>query len=198
MFKRLFKRKSNAPIVVVSGLPRSGTSMMMKMLDAGGIPPLQDGIRSADDDNPRGYYEFERVKQLDKGDTAWLADATGKVVKVISALLVHLPNEYQYKVLFMQRDITEVLASQSKMLVNRDEEKGVDDEQMKQLYRKHLKQVFAWTASQENVSVLDINYRDLVNDPKGQIPKINNFLGGELNVDAMGLVVDPALYRNRA
>ena len=198
MFKRLFKRKSAAPIVVVSGLPRSGTSMMMKMLEAGGIPPLQDGERTADGDNPRGYYEFERVKQLDKGDTAWLPDAVGKVVKVISALLVHLPEGYQYKVLFMRRDIDEVLASQSKMLVNRDEEKGVSDDDMKVLYRKHLKQVFSWTARQEHVSVLDLDYRELVTDPLAQIPKINAFLGGGLDVKAMASVVEPTLYRNRS
>ena len=110
MFKRLFGRK-HKPITIVSGLPRSGTSMMMKMLEAGGIPIVQDGIRTANTDNPKGYYEFERVKQLPKGDTAWLADSHGKAVKIISALLKHLPSDYEYKVLFMRRDLDEVTAS---------------------------------------------------------------------------------------
>lgn len=198
MFKRIFKRKKPQPIIVVSGLPRSGTSMMMKMLEAGGLAPVQDGIRSADGDNPKGYYEFERVKQLDKGDVAWLPDAVGKVVKVISALLVHLPDGYEYKVLFMRRNIDEVLASQAKMLVNRNEDKSVDDATMKALYRKHLKQVFAWTARKENVDVLDVDYALMVSDPVSLIPKINAFLGGNLDTTAMAAIVDPSLYRNRA
>ena len=198
MFKKLFRRKNTQPIIVVSGLPRSGTSMMMKMLDAGGIAPVQDGIRRADDDNPKGYYEFERVKQLDKGDTAWLADAGGKAVKIISALLLHLPSTYQYKVLFMRRNISEVLASQAKMLVNREQEQAVDDAKMAELYRKHLKQVFAWVARQENITILDVDYGQMVNDPLAQIPKINAFLGGHLDTVAMQSTVDPTLYRNKA
>ena len=110
------------PIVVVSGLPRSGTSMMMKMLEAGGIPPVTDELRTADDDNPKGYYEFERVKQMDKGDTAWVADAQGKVVKVISALLKHLPSSHNYQVIFLRRHMSEILASQRKMLIRRGED----------------------------------------------------------------------------
>ena len=124
MFKRWFGKetpKDHQPVVVVSGLPRSGTSMMMKMLDAGGIPVVIDGIRGADRDNPKGYYEFERVKQLDKGDTAWVADAQGKAVKVISALLQHLPADQEYRIIFMERNIDEVLASQRKMMQNRGE-----------------------------------------------------------------------------
>lgn len=197
MFKKLFRRNKPQTIIIVSGLPRSGTSMMMKMLDAGGISPLQDGIRSADDDNPKGYYEFERVKQLDKGDTEWLAAAGGKAVKVISALLLHLPPAYQYKVLFMRRNITEVLASQAKMLVNREQEQAVDDVKMQELYRKHLQQVFAWVARQENITVLDVDYGQMVGNPLAQIPKINTFLGGNLDTDAMKAMIDPTLYRNR-
>jgi hypothetical protein len=112
IFKKLFGSK---PVVtVVSGLPRSGTSMMMKMLEAGGIPPLTDKLRTADDDNPKGYYEFERVKQMDKGDTAWMADAQGKTVKVISQLLKFMPSAYEYKVIFMRRNMSEILASQKR------------------------------------------------------------------------------------
>ncbi len=122
MLKKLFGRQS-APaqkeIVVVSGLPRSGTSMMMKMLEQGGLQVVTDSLRTADDDNPKGYYEFETVKQMPSGQTAWLDGAQGKVVKVISALLEYLPSKYHYKVIFMERAIGEVLASQKKMLDNR-------------------------------------------------------------------------------
>ena len=122
--------KQNEAIIVVSGLPRSGTSMLMKMLDAGGVPPLTDNIRTADEDNPKGYYEFERVKALDKGDTAWVADAHGKSVKVISALLKHLPADQSYRVVYVRRNMDEILASQRKMLVRRGEDPDkIDDAQ---------------------------------------------------------------------
>src|SRR5262245_34269287 len=134
VFQKLFKNNPPSPalpkpIIIVSGLPRSGTSMMMKILEAGGLPVLTDALRTADDDNPKGYYEYERVKQLDKGDQAWLAEAEGKVVKVISALLTQLPATHQYRVIFMQRKLAEVLASQRKMLIHRGEPTdAVDDE----------------------------------------------------------------------
>lgn len=199
MLKRLFSKltKPEPVITVVSGLPRSGTSMMMKMLDAGGIPPVQDGIRTADSDNPKGYYEFERVKKLDKGDHTWLPDAKGKAVKVISALLVHLPTNYTYKVLFMRRNINEVLASQAKMLKHRGENQSVEDEKMKALYAKHLAKVENWMRQQPTVHVMDVDYGQLVRDPLAQLPAINDFLGGNLDVPAMASVVDPSLYRNR-
>ncbi len=119
-FKNIFRnRPAKAEIItVVSGLPRSGTSMMMKMIEAGGIPPLTDNIRTADKDNPKGYYEFERVKKLDKGDTDWVSDAAGKSIKVISALLKHLPPNYEYRIVFVRRNMPEILASQRKMLIH--------------------------------------------------------------------------------
>ena len=128
-FFGLFKKPDH--VVVVSGLPRSGTSMMMKMLEAGGLSPLIDGEREADEDNPKGYYEFERVKQLPKGDYGWLEDAQGRVVKVISGLLVHLPPTHDYRVVFMRRAMPEILASQRKMLVRRGENSDqVSDEKL--------------------------------------------------------------------
>ena len=196
MFKRLFGRKRQ-PITIVSGLPRSGTSMMMKMLHAAGIEPIQDGIRSADTDNPKGYYEFERVKKLSEGDVAWLPDAEGKAVKIISALLVKLPEGYDYKVLFMRRDLNEVLASQDKMLVRRGEEKAVEDEQMKAIYNKHLAQVEGWMRSHAGLAFIDVDYTQLATAPLSILPQINKFLGGKLDIDAMAAVADPELYRNR-
>jgi hypothetical protein len=195
--KRLFRRKLKNPIIIVSGLPRSGTSMAMKMLEAGGIPPLTDRIRTADSDNPEGYYEFERVKKLKDGDTAWLPDAQGKVVKVIAALLTHLPPDHEYRVLFIRRNIDEVLASQARMLKNRGEESKVDDATMAALFGKHIQQVRAWMNSQPNLLYLDLDYNTMIADPKPFVLQINQFLGGDLDEDKMMAVIDPSLYRQR-
>lgn len=196
--RKLFKPEEKKVITVVSGLPRSGTSMMMKMLEAGGIPPLTDEIRAADADNPRGYYEFERVKKLDKGDTAWLPEAQGKVVKVISALLKHLPDGYTYRVIFMRRHLDEVLASQKQMLIRRGEPTDkVSDEELKRLFQKHLQHIERWVGSRPNVSLVDINYNDLLQDPAEQVKKVIRFLGSGLDEAKMMAVIDRNLYRQR-
>lgn len=196
--RKLFQGNDKKEIVVVSGLPRSGTSMMMKMLEAGGIPPLTDKIRTADKDNPKGYYEFERVKKMDKGDTEWLPQAEGKVVKVISALLAHLPDGYHYKIIFMQRHMPEILASQRKMLVHRGEDaENMDDERMAELFAKHLRAVEQQMAQQENVDVLYVHYSDALQDPQTAAERVVEFLGKDLDVERMVSVVDPNLYRNR-
>lgn len=196
MFKKLFKSKSN-PIIIVSGLPRSGTSMVMKMLEAGGLEPLTDNIRTADDDNPKGYYEFERAKNLKEGDVAWLLEAQGKVVKVIGALLVELPSDYEYRVLFMRRNMNEILASQAKMLERRGEENKIDDATMATLFEKHIKQVESWMGSQPNLKYIDVNYNAMLDDPAPQVEQINQFLDFELDTQAMMAIVDPNLYRQR-
>jgi hypothetical protein len=199
LLQKLFRRGETPTIVVVSGLPRSGTSMMMKMLEAGGIPPLTDKQRTADADNPQGYYEFERVKQLDKGDSDWLPQAKGKAVKVISALLKHLPATYGYKVIFMERHMPEILASQHKMLVRRQEEADkVDDAQMAALFQKHVSEIKEWLPAQPNFELLSIHYSDVLQDSWSQIQAVNQFLGGHLDEEAMANVIDPDLYRNRA
>ncbi len=198
LFQKLTRSNKDEFITVVSGLPRSGTSMMMKMLEAGGIPPITDELREADEDNPKGYYEFERVKQMDQGDTTWVVDARGKVVKVISALLKHLPPAEQYRVVFVRRHMPEILASQRKMLIRRGEDPDkMDDAQMAMLFEKHLKQVDEWMNNQPNFRLLYVHYSDILADPRPQITAINNFLGGNLDVEAMALAVDPQLYRNR-
>jgi len=186
-------------ITGVSGLPRSGTSMMMKALEAGGLAIVTDAQRVADEDNPQGYYEIERVKQLDKGDTAWLAEAQGKVVKVISALLEHLPPGYPYRVVFMQRALPEVLASQKKMLERRGEPTDrVSDEELTRLFNKHLQKVETWLRAQPNFQVLTVDYNRMLADPLPHVRQVNHFLGGALDEQRMAEVVDPALYRNRA
>jgi hypothetical protein len=184
-------------ITIVSGLPRSGTSMMMKMLEAGGMSVLTDGVRTADEDNPQGYYEFERVKQIER-DTEWLEDARGKAVKMIAALLRHLPPDYDYEIVFMRRDIREVLASQRRMLVHRGETPdAVSDARMAELFKRHLKQVESWLAEQSNVSVLFIDHGYVLAEPEKQARRVSEFLTYPLDAQAMAAVVDRTLYRQR-
>ncbi len=186
-------------IIIVSGLPRSGTSLMMKMLEAGGIPPLTDHERAPDQDNLKGYYEYERVKKLPDGDTKWLKQARGKVIKVIAALLPHLPAKHEYRVIIMRREMEEILASQQKMLAHRGEEADkIADEDISILFEKHLDKVLAWGQKQKNLRYINIDYNELLQDPQPQIKKINLFLGESLNTQAMAEQIDPALYRNRS
>jgi hypothetical protein len=185
-------------ITVVSGLPRSGTSMMMKMLEAGGIAPYTDNIRTPDDDNPKGYYEYERVKKLPDGDTEWLREAPGKAVKVISALLEHLPPGFNYRVLFMQRKMDEILASQKKMLVRSGKPTDqVSDGQLAEMYSKHLAKVKSWLDQQANISVLYLDYNLMLLDPQKYTHQVNQFLGNAMDELAMANIVDPNLYRQR-
>jgi hypothetical protein len=189
---------SNQIVNIVSGLPRSGTSMMMKMLEAGGLPPLTDNLRTADEDNPKGYYEFERVKQLPKGDVAWLPGAQGKVVKVIAALLPSLPGGYHYRVIFMQRAMPEVLASQRQMLIRRGEDPDkIPDNVLASLFEKHLKQVNDWVSQQPNVERLDVNYNEMLKNPQPFVDQVNAFLENQLDAPKMATVVDPTLHRQR-
>jgi hypothetical protein len=185
-------------IVIVSGLPRSGTSMMMKMLEAGGITVLTDKIRVADHNNPNGYYEFERVKQLKDGDFAWLEEAKGKVVKIITALITYLPDDYHYKLIFMQRDLLEILASQRKMLgrLGKPEDK-VDDRQMAKIYQEHLRNVETWLEGKPNIEMITISYNQMFENPADLIQEINHFLGDDLDVQAMSSVINKDLYRER-
>lgn len=190
--------KGKAPVVIVSGLPRSGTSLMMQMLAAGGLAPLTDNERSADDDNPKGYLEFERVKQLKEGDINWVNHAQGKAVKVISALLEHLPRNQRYKVIFMRRELEEVLASQKQMLLRRNETPGaVNDEAMAQTYKRHLAQVDAWLAAQDHIDTLYVRYDRLLADPIDETARIVAFLELPLDANAMQAVPDQCLYRQR-
>jgi hypothetical protein len=185
-------------VTIVSGLPRSGTSMMMRMLDVGGIPAVTDNIRTADIDNPLGYYEFERVKKI-KEDSAWVPDAVGKTVKMVYSLLYYMPAAYEYRVLFMRREMGEVMASQRKML-DRLGKTGaaVSDEKTAALFRAQLDKFSAWIAGQANFGLLDVDYGRMIENPRPQAEAIDRFLGGGLDVEAMCGVVDPGLHRNRA
>lgn len=187
-------------ITIVSGLPRSGTSMMMSMLAAGGMTIVQDGIRTADEDNPKGYFELERIKKL-KEDASWLHTAKGQVVKAISQLLYDLPTDgaLRYKVIFMRRNIDEVLASQKKMLIRRGTYKpDVKDEEIRRMFLVHLDQVADYLKRHSCFETLYINYNLMLESPTDKIEAVNRFLGGHLDTAAMAKVVDASLYRNRA
>ena len=184
-------------IIVVSGLPRSGTSMMMKMLEASCVSVLTDAIREADEDNLKGYYEDERAKTLHK-DNSWIGEAEEKAVKVISYQLFHLPPEHEYRIIFMQRKIEEVLASQHKMMQRRGEcQNDVSDQLMANIFQKHLDEIDEWLNKQKNIRTFYINYNETLNDPETSVEKIAEFLELDMDIEKMMQVVDPKLYRQR-
>lgn len=186
-----------APVTVVSGLPRSGTSMMMQALDRGGLEPLTDHEREPDPDNPEGYYELERVKALPEGDVAWLDEARGRAVKVVSALLRHLPEGYTYDVVFMRRDIDEVLASQDRMLERRGEDDHADEDELRETFLDHLEEVQAWADARDDIRLTTVDYNAVVEDPEREFEAVRGFLRADLELAPMVEVVDPDLYRQR-
>lgn len=184
-------------VTIVSGLPRSGTSMMMQMLEAGGIPALTDHVRQPDEDNPRGYYEFEPVKRT-RQDPSWLEQAGGKAVKMVYRLLYDLPADRQYRVVFMQRNLAEVVASQDVMLSRRGRNGGeLSRDKLIELFRKELAELDAWIRRQPNFQILYVSYNETLRNPQAVVQTINGFLGGNLNTEAMVRVVEPTLYRQR-
>ena len=183
-------------ITVVSGLPRSGTSMLMQMLDTAGYPCLTDGMRKADADNPRGYFEYEKVKRL-RRDCLWLSEAQGKAVKIIAQLIPFLPSQFSYQAIFMERDISEVLASQRQMLQRQGKGGGnLSDTQLHQIFERQVLEVKRMLA-QRNIPTLDVAYLDALQRPMKIAEQIQTFLGENLDVDAMAAVIDPNLYRQR-
>jgi hypothetical protein len=185
----------HSEIVVVSGLPRSGTSLMMQMLDAGGLPVVTDNIRTADTDNPRGYYEFERVKRT-KQDPSWLPDARGKVVKMVSQLLYDLPPTESYRVVFMERDLDETLQSQEKML-ERLGRTAAPRERMRHSFTLHLERLHEWLSDQPNMRVLRVSYNELLAQTARESERLAAFLDGTVVAEKMASAVAPSLYRNR-
>jgi hypothetical protein len=196
---RVLRRfRHGEPIVVVSGLPRSGTSMMMQMLEAGGMEIFSDGLRGADVGNPRGYYELERVKTLDRSeDPSWLREARGKAVKIIAFLMRHLPEDLNYRVIFMHRDLDEVLDSQAKLLALRGEASDTDDSRMRELFQNHLSRTRRLLATRPCFEVLDISYHEVLENAAECAEQVNRFAGGQLDVERMAAVVDPQLRRSR-
>lgn len=188
-----------APVVVVSGLPRSGTSMMMRMLRAGGLPTLTDESRGADESNPHGYFEFAPTKDMGKStDLRWLDGARGKAVKLVSPLLEHLPSGYNYRIIFMQRDLREIIASQNAMLAKRGEApSAVTDDAVMMMYEKHLEAVRGLISGRRDMSSIGVTYTDALKHPLEQAHRIHAFLGRPLDEPAMAGAVDGDLYRNK-
>lgn len=190
-------KQALAPITIVTGLPRSGTSMMMKMLEAGGLPIYQDGMRPADADNPKGYYEAERVKDLAQ-DASWLPEAGGCAIKIISSLLTYLPPDLTYKIIFMRREMPEVLASQHQMLERSGQtQDSVSDEVLAAKFSIHLRKINTFL-KERGLTVLEVKYADVIADATRQASRINAFLSGSLDEGKMVQVVDNSLYRQRS
>ena len=184
-------------ITVVSGVPRSGTSLMMRMLEAGGIPALTDGLRQPDAYNPHGYFEYEPVKRL-AGDSSWMEAARGRAVKIIHRLLPHLPPGFEYRVVFMERSLTEVFHSQREMLAARGHEAAQQQERrIVEALAEEVRAMKGWLASRPATSVLSVPYAGVVREPARWSGEVSRFLGGGLNEAAMAAIADPALYHQR-
>jgi hypothetical protein len=198
IFKKiLVMKRQDDPIVIVSGLPRSGTSMMMQMLEAGGVPIVTDHIRKADEDNPRGYYEFEKVKKI-KEDVSWLEKCHGKVFKIVSALLYYLPDDKKYKVIFMKREMEEMLTSQNVMLQRQGvKHDNVGDKEMAEKFEKHLRKMQDWLRKQSNIEDIYMDFNEVIQNPHENARLVCEFLGGGLDVGKMARVVRKTLYRQR-
>jgi hypothetical protein len=198
--RRSWKAEEAAPrldLLIVSGLPRSGTSLMMQMLAEGGVPILTDGERKADADNPEGYYEWEMVKKLPQRPEI-IRQAEGKAVKVVSAFLPSLPRRHRYRIIFMDRAIEEVIASQAEMIARRGANSPGTSE-MAETLERHRQSVFTHLEKLENVSLLRISYSELVSDPDPLIDAIVKFVGPDLLPSPEGMrdVIKASLYRNR-
>jgi hypothetical protein len=197
--KRVFRKEQGDPIVVVSGLPRSGTSMLMKMLDAGGMEIMTDSERVADIDNPKGYFEYERVKNLEKEtDKRYVREGRGKVLKVISFLIKDLPDDNDYRVIFMRRDLDEVLASQNKMIQRLGtEDSTAAEDAMREAYRNDIVRTRLLCKKNPNFELIEVHYKSAVAEPAATARSVNAFVGGHLDEAAMRDAVDESLYRNR-
>ena len=182
----------DAPITIVSGLPRAGTSLVMQLLAAGGLPVLTDDFRPADTDNPNGYFEYTPVKRL-KENQAWLAAAQGNAVKIVSPLLEYLPDTDSYKVLFVQRPLDAIIASQNAMLSHRNEIPEATNDAMRQAYEKHLAHIQSWLAQQAHMDTLYLSYPDLLQDPEPQLKRMAEYLHRDLDLPSMSAVIDQDL-----
>lgn len=185
-------------ITVVSGIPRSGTSLMMQMLAAGGMPVLTDGLRSADANNPRGYFEMESVKALGRNQDV-IAQAEGKVVKVISSLLPSLPRQFDYRVIFMCRPLEEVVSSQNRMLERLGKEvPPTPTVTVIAAFEEHLKKIRSWLAQQTHINVLYVDYPAVLDAPEEQTRRVCAFLGRDLDTAAMIRQIERSLHREKS
>ena len=190
--KSKYKFRENQ-IVIVSGLPRSGTSVMMQMMDKGGLDVLTDGNRKSDDSNPKGYFEYDPVMSLHK-DNTWLDKAQNKSLKVVAPLLKFLDPKFRYKVIFMNRDLTEVVKSQQKMIGKNPDVLPIN---LFEAYKKHLQQVEIWKEREPGVELIYVDYKDVINNTKKVVDKVVSFIGVDMNKNEMENCVDKSLYRNK-
>jgi hypothetical protein len=184
------------PIYVASGLPRSGTSMAMRMLAAGGLPVLADERRAADSDNPRGYFELEAVKGT-AIDASWVSAAPGRVVKVISQLLPHLPPDHDYRIVFLRRPLDQIVRSQRVMLERIAGPVTESDEEARRLLAEHLVDIDTWLATARHVRWLGVSYERVLAEPHAQAARIAQFLERDLDLEAMVASIEPGLRRQR-
>jgi hypothetical protein len=196
--RRFIAEKIKGTITIVSGLPRSGTSMMMQMLDAGGASILTDKVRQADQNNPRGYYEYEKVKKM-MTDVSWIEEANGKIIKVVAPLLQNLPNKYDYKIIFMRRDMPEILRSQQIMLGQKATvEKQAYPIVLAEAFNKQLEKAEAMFKRMPNAEVLYVDYASAIENSEETAETVAEFLGEDLDIGKMVEAVDETLYRNKS
>jgi len=184
-------------VIIVSGLPRSGTSLMMQIMQAAGVSLLIDKHRPADENNPLGYFEYDAVKKLPE-NSEWLRKAGDKAVKIISHLLFYLPDDLEYKIIFMRRNLKEVVQSQNEMLERTGKPAGkLSDAELRRRFQNHLKEVGSWLAGKDNIITLDMDYANLINNSDDQITKLSEFLELAFPPGMMKTVIRNKLYRTR-
>jgi len=188
----------NRKHIIVSGLPRSGTSLMMQMLEAGGITILTDGERQADENNPKGYYEYEAVKEMHTGNTSWVKQGRGKALKVVSHQLEYLPRSYPYQIIFMRRHLDEIVRSQQKMM-ERDGvmPKSFSKEKLLAEYEMHLLHTLRWLDKQSNIEYATFYHHHILANPRQQAQRLANFLRQSMPIESMVQVIEPKLYRSK-
>jgi hypothetical protein len=197
---RPFERGTDTPpsdrnhtIIVVTGLPRSGTSMMMQVLAAGGISPHADDQRAADPDNPRGYYEHSAAMRLHQ-ETTWLPEARGKAVKIVAPLLPYLPPTERYRLIFMHRPLGEVVASQRAMLQRLGRRGGhLEDAELIQAFTSQLVRLQNWLERRSEIPVLAVRYADAIYDASGTAMRLARFLGEPFDLFAAAAAIDTSL-----
>lgn len=189
--------KDAEEIIIVSGLPRSGTSMMMQLLEAGGMQIFTDNLRAADDNNKKGYYEHEAVKIIHK-DISWMKNAVGKTIKIVSHLLPNLPLRYKYKIIYMERDLNEVITSQNKMLQNLGKlPQNATHFNIETSFKQNDEKIKNWMSEKRNIDVIFMDYNKIVENAEEYIGRLNNFFSGKLNTQNMMNVIDKNLYRSK-
>lgn len=179
-------------ITLITGIPRSGTSLMMQLFKAANVDIATDAIRTEDDNNPKGYYELEAVKGIVKNN-AFLKDLDGKTIKIVAPLVTFIDLSLEYRVVFMIRDLDEVVQSQEKM-VGKDQQD--QKEKFKTMYAMHIEKSRQFLNS-HNIPFIEIQHRELLQNPELSLKRLIDFCGWETPLEELKSVIDHSLYRNR-